>query len=224
MDPALEQENELLLTQLHQVQEELERYYLEGQAQAKQVQNLLQTQQQDNERQQLIDQLQTELQTLKAAPAPSPVSQQLLAQLFQAQEEQERRFHAAQQGLPPGTDPTAITPVALNPADRVRQQLSYRLGSTLIKRSSSVTGWLGMPVALVKTTRQYRRDQAAQAGLPPPAPSNAHDKQMAEEVKQHLSYRLGTTLLAHTRSPIGWVKMPFALRREVKDFNKRKRG
>ncbi len=224
VDPALEQENELLLTQLHQVQEELERYYLEGQEKSKQLQALLQTQQQDSEHQQLINQLQAELQTLKAAPAPSPVNEHLLAQLFKTQEEQERRFHAANHGVPPGTSMATVGSIPLDPSDRVRQQLSYRLGSTLIAQSRTITGWLGMPVALVKTTRQFRRDQAAKAGHPPPAPYSAHDKQMAEQVKQHLSYRLGTTLIAHSRSPIGWVKMPFALRREVKDFRSRKRG
>ena len=224
VDPALEQENELLLTQLHQVQEELERYYLEGQEKSKQLQALLQTQQQDSEHQQLINQLQAELQTLKAAPAPSPVNEHLLAQLFKTQEEQERRFHAANHGVPPGTSMATVGSIPLDPSDRVRQQLSYRLGSTLIAQSRTITGWLGMPVALVKTTRQFRRDQAAKAGHPPPAPYSAHDKQMAEQVKQHLSYRLGTTLIAHSRSPIGWVKMPFALRREVKDFKNRKRG
>ena len=224
VDPALEQENELLLTQLHQVQEELERYYLEGQEKSKQLQALLQTQQQDSEHQQIINQLQAELQTLKAAPAPSPVNEHLLAQLFKTQEEQERRFHAAIHRAPPGTSMATVGSIPLDPSDRVRQQLSYRLGSTLITQSRTITGWLGMPVALVKTTRQFRRDQAAKAGHPPPAPYNAHDKQMAEQVKQHLSYRLGTTLIAHSRSPIGWVKMPFALRREVKDFRSRKRG
>ena len=43
-----------------------------------------------------------------------------------------------------------------------------RLGSTLIKRSSSVTGWLGMPVALgpVGISGMYRRRGEVQAARP----------------------------------------------------------
>jgi len=219
VDPALEQENELLLSQLHQVQEELERYYLERQAQKQQLAKLSQVEQRDATHQQELDRLQAELQALKAAP-PAPalgaLNEQLLTQLFQAQEEQERRFHGKNLAAPALGD--------LTPADRVRQQLSYRLGSTMIENSRSFKGMLSLPVALIKTTRQYRRDLAARAGHPPPAPGNMHDKQMADAVKQHLSYKLGATLIAHSRSPIGWVKMPFALRREVKEFRKSKRG
>ncbi|MCB8747857.1 hypothetical protein LHU53_13175 [Rhodoferax sp. U2-2l] len=219
VDPALEQENELLLSQLHQVQEELERYYLQSQAQSQQLTKLAQAEEGTTTHQQELEKLQAELQALKAAPpvpALAPINEQLLTQLFQAQEEQERRFHGITSAPPALVD--------LTPADRVRQQLSYRLGSTMIERSRTLTGWLSMPVALVKTTRQYRRDLAARAGHPRPAPANVHDKQMADSVKQHLSYKLGTTLIDHSRSPIGWVKMPFALRREVKDFKQRKHG
>lgn len=219
VDPALAEENELLLTQLHQVQEELERYYLQGQAQSQQLATLSQAAEHASTRQQELDKLQAELQALKAAPpAPAlgPVNEQLLTQLFKAQEEQERQFHGKALAPPALAD--------LKPADRVRQQLSYRLGSTMIERSRSVTGWLSMPVALVKTTRQYRRDLLATAGHPKPPPASPHDKQMAEAVKQHLSYKLGATLIKHARTPVGWVKLPFALRREVKDFKKRQHG
>jgi hypothetical protein len=81
-----------------------------------------------------------------------------------------------------------------------------------------------MPFALIGVARTFRRElpiRKANAQVPIEKYRDAYE---AEQVKQHLSYRLGTTLIAHSRSPIGWVKMPFALRREVKDFRSRKRG
>lgn len=40
----------------------------------------------------------------------------------------------------------------------------------------------------------------------------------AERVKKHLSYRLGQTLLKNIKSPLGWIKLPFALAQNVREF------
>lgn len=219
VDPALVEENELLLTQLHMVQEELERYFLQGQEQAKRVQAL----------QEREDQLQAELATAKSIPQAQTLSAeaaQMIAQLLQAQEAEERRFHNNQDRVPGKRNRHAHTADADHPdaADRVRQHLSYRLGQTMIQRSRSLGGWIGMPFSLARTARDYRRDQAKNATTPQHTFNSPHDKKRAEEIKQHLSYRLGSTLIAHGRSPIGWIKLPFALRREVKAFRQRKKA
>lgn len=146
----LKQENELLLTQLHQVQEELERYFLE-------TQRLKQT------------------MVPRAAP------------LYGA-------------------------------ADRVKQQLTYRLGATMIERSRSLGGWISMPFALIGTTRRFRADVRARGDEKLPPISKYQDRHEAERVKQHLSYRIGAALLRNVKSPVGWMRLPFALRREVKAF------
>ncbi len=152
----LKQENELLLTQLHQVQEELERYFLE-------TQRLKQT------------------MVPRAAP------------LYGA-------------------------------ADRVKQQLTYRLGATMIERSRSLGGWISMPFALVGTTRRFRADVRARGDEKQPPISKYQDRLEAERVKQHLSYRIGAALLRNVKSPLGWIRLPFALRREVKAFRAERKG
>lgn len=154
----LGEENELLLNQLHQVQEELERYYLEN-------------------------------QRLKQKLAPPK---------------------------PPGP---------YGAADRIKRQLSYRLGAVMIERSRSVGGWLSMPWALAAEVRAFRQEAAARPAKKLPPIHTYRDAHEAERVKQHLSYRLGSTLLEHGKSPLGWLKLPFALRRQVREFRlQRKRN
>jgi FkbM family methyltransferase len=48
----------------------------------------------------------------------------------------------------------------------------------------------------------------------------ANDK--AARTRQHLSYRLGAALIENSRSPLGWVKTPGALRRAYGDFLQQK--
>lgn len=149
----LEKENELLLTQLHKVQEELEFHYLEH-------------------------------SKLKEAKQLKPVA-----------------YYGA--------------------ANRVKQQLSYRLGATMIKNSRSVRGWLGMPFALRSELQRYKQGQTSShmnQKLPPI--EQYGDAYEAEHIKQHLSYRLGAQMIANSRTLGGWISMPWALLGEVKAFRK----
>ena len=42
-------------------------------------------------------------------------------------------------------------------------------------------------------------------------------------IKQQLSYRLGSKLVKHARSPIGWVTLPFAIIYETIAFKQKRR-
>lgn len=151
----LEEENDLLLTQLHTVQEELERYYLENQ----------------------------ELLKKQAKPKSKPYGA----------------------------------------AERIQQQLSYRLGASMIANSRSLGGWIVMPFSLIGVTRAYRKDRRAKANqkLPPiHVYADAHD---AERYRQHLSFKLGQTILKYIKTPWGWLWMPFALAGTAKAFKKSRR-
>lgn len=152
----LKEENELLLTQLHQVQEELERYFVEN-------------------------------QRLKQTMVPRD-------------------------------------PPLYGAADRVKQQLTYRLGATMIERSRSLGGWVSMPFALIGTTRRFRADLRARGDKKLPPISKYQDRHEAERVKQHLSYRIGAALLRNVKSPVGWMRLPFALRREVRAFRQERKN
>lgn len=148
----LEKENELLLTQLHKVQEELERHFLEN------------------------------------------------SKLKTAQKSQSEAYYGA--------------------ADRVKQQLSYRLGSTMIRQSRSIGGWLNMPFALSAEAKRFKKEQATSKDRQLPPISQYRDAHEAELIKQHLSYRLGARLLTNTKTLGGRISLPWSLYAEVKAFRK----
>ena len=252
-------ENELLLNQLHQVQEELERHYLDVQQKAhdlkalqkvefnlrqttgEQDQQLTEKQKQLAELQQQLSQLQTQLQTreqdaqkrlqalqtelesvrTKASEPPAELLQEnelLLNQLHLVQEELERYYLESQQlkkKLPP---PKPAEPVYYGAGQRIRQQLSYKLGATMIENTRSVGGWFSMPVELLRVARQHKRELPLRQAQKLPPIHKYRDAHEAERHRNHLSYRLGQTLLKNIRSPIGWMRLPMAIRREVRDF------
>jgi hypothetical protein len=149
---ALEEENQLLLEQLHLVQEELERYYLENQ------------------------------DLKKKQPKPA-----------------DKVYGAAQ---------------------RVQQQLNYRLGATMIAHSRSLKGWLHMPTALLGEVRVYRKEQSTEAAQMLPPLETYADAHEAERYRKHLSYQLGQTMLKHAKTPWGWLLMPLALAGTANSFGK----
>lgn len=151
----LKEENDLLLKQLHIVQEELERYFLENQKYKKN----------------------------------SP------------KKPEQKTYYGA--------------------AERVKQQLSYRLGSTMIANSRSISGWLSMPFALSAEVKKFRKDQEKKSNQKLPPISAYRDALEAERVKQHLSYRLGACMIKNSKSLSGWMSMPWKLSQEVKAFRKK---
>jgi hypothetical protein len=139
----------------------------------------------------------------------------LLTQLHQTQEELER-LHT--------TDPAREissyqkTERLVGAAERVKQQLSYRLGSTIVRKSRGPVGWLTMPFALLGEIMAHGRGSSVRDGKPLPPIHTYEDAHEAERVKQQLSYRLGNTLVKHGRSPASWLKLPTAMRAEIKAF------
>ncbi|QBC43670.1 hypothetical protein [Iodobacter fluviatilis] len=169
---------------------------------------------------QLKKQLAAEQATIQASALNKQLTTQsaqenelLLRQLHQVQEELERYFHENQKLKHPVAPPK---PSYYGAADRIKTQLSYKLGATMISQSSSLSGLLTLPWALIKQVREYRANHQANIKLPPIQQySDAHE---AERVKQHLSYRLGTVLLSSARSPLGWLKMPWVMHGEIRQF------
>ncbi len=223
-----EQENELLLSQLHKVQEELESRYLQSQEQAKKLAempklqaDLKSAQEKASKLQDAEVQLKKELQQAPAKPAFTKLQEEnelLLSQLHKVQEELERYYLENRQLKAQGL---AAQPKAYyGAADRVKQQLSYRLGATMIAQSRTVGGWLRMPFALNAEIKRFKQDQAALAHQKLPPIAQYRDAHEAERVKQHLSYRLGARMIANSKTLGGWVAMPWALLGETKAFRK----
>ncbi|MEM5432670.1 hypothetical protein [Cupriavidus oxalaticus] len=109
-------------------------------------------------------------------------------------------------------------------ADRVRRQLSYRLGATMIKHSYNVGGWLTMPLGLAKEAKRFRAERRQRGKERLPSIASYRDAQEADRMRRHLSYRLGSKMLGNATSPLGWLRMPFILRKEVTAFREERRN
>lgn len=139
----------------------------------------------------------------------------LLEQLHVVQEELEK-LHS-QRGLK-----AAATPVSgpyYGAEQRIKRQLTYRLGAVVVS-SHSVKDHICLPLALKREYAAYQKDMKARKGEKLPPISQYADAHKAEQVKRHLSYRLGKVIMDNVSSPMGWVKLPMALSRENKAFRK----
>lgn len=264
------EENELLLSQLHEVQEELERLFFAKQSHEKalaETSRALDVAKANEHK--LQEKLDASAKTAAASTKRvSELSKEVgelrkkLAQQAEAAKEKERllgklreaqealkalRMKSAEQarlkkekekeqllvglrnvqeaGAPKNMAPKPLPAVKarkqarlLGAAERIQQQLTYRLGATMIQNSRSLGGWIGMPFALIGTTRKHRAEVRARGDATRPPVFRYDDRQEAERVKKQLSYRLGAAFLRNVKSPIGWIRLPFALRREVKAF------
>lgn len=139
----------------------------------------------------------------------------ILNQLHQVQEELER-YYLENQDLKKKLPQPQARPYGA--AQRIQKRLSYRLGSVMIANSRSLKGWLGMPFALAGQVRSYRKEKQAEGDRKLPPINTYADAHDAERYKQHLSYRLGEIFIKHSKTPWGWLILPFAVRSAVKAF------
>lgn len=108
-------------------------------------------------------------------------------------------------------------------AERVKEQLSYRLGALMVQKSKSPVSCLLLPVFLVCECISYhceRKVRRRECHLPL---QEYADAEAAWRVKQQLSYRLGNALVRRSRSPVGWLMLPFALIRQMQTYHARRK-
>jgi regulator of replication initiation timing len=139
----------------------------------------------------------------------------LLEQLHIVQEELEKLYS---QG---GTKAAAISESGpyYGADQRIKRQLTYRLGAVVVN-SHSVKDFVCLPLALKREYAAYQKDIKARKNEKLPPISQYADAHKAEQVKRHLSYRLGQVIMDNAGSPMGWLKLPMALSQETKAFRK----
>lgn len=218
------EEKALLLEQLHKVQEELEKLYLQGKEDKKNLENL------NAQTKKLQEQLAKAPSNQKTDASVTELQEEndlLLKQLHMVQEELER-YYLENQQLKKGKSQSLNYSNSnqqhyYGAADRVKQQLSYRLGSVMIKKSRSFGGWCSMPFALRAEVKKFRKEKSFRKSEKLPSLESYRDFYEAERVKQHLSYRLGAAMVTNSKSLGGWLFMPWALAKEVKNFRAQQR-
>ena len=178
----LKDENGLLLQQLHQVQEELERYFLESRKKEKELEG-------------------TKEESSKPLKDENDL---LLQQLHQVQEELERYF------LENRELKNQQKPAYYGAAERLKGDLPYQLGSAIIERSRKLWPLPFLPISMWRISCRHRKHiKETEENLPPLV--DYRDYHEAEKAQKHLSYRLGMAWLRHIRTPWGCLYMPFAL-------------
>lgn len=139
-------------------------------------------------------------------------NKQLMQNLFEAQKELDKLYSKRQ-------EQAEEMQGNYGAADRVRDCLSYRLGTVIMNNYNSFLGCVKMPFKLLAETRKFKKDQKNKPKLPPL--STYVDYCDAERLKKHLTYHLGKEILESFRTPLGLITWPFAIIRAV---NKYKRG
>lgn len=214
--PKLAQEKDQLVTQLHQVQEQLEQIYLDNknlktnetanQAKLKELEAA----------QSKLKTMQTELKKLDALPELEQENSTLLLQLHHVQEELERYYLENQAYKAQVNSKPKVLEYS---AEQIKNQLAYRLGGLMIKNSKTVLGFVFMPITLMRESRRYKQEKLKMPKYEKKTLSEYEKNQLAI-VKRHLSYRLGTTLLSNIHNPLNWLALPYRLWREISLYKK----
>jgi len=139
----------------------------------------------------------------------------LLNQLHQVQEELERYYHENQK-LKAAVNTKPSKPRYYGAADRIKQQLTYRLGARVILQNQTFWGKVLLLPALWHEARAFKHDQANRIEKKFPPLNQYADAHEAERVKQHLSYRLGLIVRQVGYNPFKWPILPFALKSATK--------
>ena len=199
----LKEENKLLLNQLFAVQEELEKLFTKDKNNEEKISNLINDK---NKNEQLIKSKEKKINELKEE------NELLLNQLFAVQEELEKYYLELESIKKQKKEPKRH----FGAANRIKQQLSYRLGSTMIDNSKSLSGLISLPFKLREETKIYRKEQKNKKNLP--ALHTYADYYEAERLKNHLSYKLGYEMIQCFKSPLGIFTWPWAIKKARKEY------
>ena len=211
-----EEENALLLEQLHKVQEELERLYQQGKAdvtKAKQLQEQLAAEQQAAKK--LKEQAASEQSKAKK------LQEQISAEQVKAKKLEEQ-LSAEQQTAKKHKEQLAAEQAKIKALqEQLAKAPSNQKADASVAELKEENELLLIQLHKVQEEleRYYLENRQLKAGG---AKLHSQSKPTyygaAERVKQQLSYRLGATMIAQSRSVGGWLRMPFALRAEAKRF------
>ncbi|GAF55850.1 hypothetical protein JCM18901_1522 [Psychrobacter sp. JCM 18901] len=182
-----------------------------------------------------LDQMYKETKQLKSINKESGLSEKLkqenevlLKQLHYTQEELEKYFSKGQSLSSADLATTTLhnkvsnqlsskAQVYYGAADRVKNDLPYRLGSKMVK-AKKPKEIAALPLALAKEYRDFRKPENNQAALPDL--EEYRDKMEADKVREHLSYQLGVMLLESSKSPKATLTLPLSIGKKLIEFRK----
>lgn len=154
-------------------------------------------------------------------------NEMLLKQLHHTQEELEK-YYLKSQSLAPSKEVEQPKQIVKQPpkaliyygaAERIKQDLPYRLGATMISQSKSAKDLANLPLALAKEYSKFRKSTINQQLLP--NVEEYYDFDEGQRVKNHLSYKLGKKLVNSFNSPKSFIFLPIDLTKEAIKFKRK---
>lgn len=147
---------------------------------------------------------------------------QLIKELHKLQAQMEVLYNTKVDIKPESLNSNLVTEpqVYYGAVDKIKSDLPYKLGSKIINTPLKPTAIIKLPKDLLSTYKKFNKDNHAKANdidL-----SQYKDGHEAVKVKNHLSYKVGNTLLEGFSSPKKFIMMPFKLSKEVIDFKLKK--
>ncbi|EAL2272296.1 hypothetical protein B5947_03405 [Campylobacter coli] len=107
---------------------------------------------------------------------------------------------------------------------RIQNQLSYKLGQTMIVNSKSFLGCLLMPVILLGIVISYKQEQKIykrkiekDPSLKLPSLEQYPDYREAIKLKNHLSYKLGQSAIKFCKNPLKLWSLPYEIFKIIKN-------
>ncbi len=115
---------------------------------------------------------------------------------------------------------------------RIQNQLSYKLGQTMIINSKNIFGVLFMPVYIISTLLSHRQEQKIyqekikkDPSLKLPPLESYPDYKEALKEKECLTYKLGEALIKANKTWYkgGIIKLPFSIYKVYKDYKSKEK-
>ncbi|WP_066801889.1 hypothetical protein [Moraxella oblonga] len=227
-----EQENRLLITQLHQVQEELEKYYLQNQKTSEQLKSLEEKQKTLQADSATKKKLESELSALKDAKqkAENLANEQKkqaenltqshkkleseLTTLKDAKQKAEQQANEQKKQAEQANAKLKTLQADLQKLEQSQKESSHskQENELLISQLHQVQEEL---------ERYYLENQKLKSEQKKEPPKPVYYG-AADRVKEDLPYRLGATMVSHSKSTKDLATLPFALVKEYRDFQKHK--
>lgn len=103
---------------------------------------------------------------------------------------------------------------------RIKMELPYRVGASIIENSKSRRGMLAIPKAIAMEYIDYNKNVNLMDSLPAIEEYGDFDK--AEKIKQHLSYQIGEIVAESIKEPKKIITAPIKIGNRVLSFKKAK--
>lgn len=234
-----EQENKLLISQLHQIQEELEKYYLQHQKTTEQLKSVEQQKQQLQSQADAKAKLESELNTLKEAKQKAEQLANEQKSKLQAEADTKKKLESELASLKDAKQKSdKQADEQKKQADTLiadKKKLESELASLKeakqkaeqqAKASSNAKQENDLLISQLhqvqeELERYYLENQKlkSEQNKEPPKPVYYG---AADRVKEDLPYRLGATMVSHSKSAKDLAVLPLALAKEYREFNKNK--